>query len=190
MPDVMEAETIRPVTARAWLRLQTADAHTAVDDLFARFDTRSESEYGGMLAAHAAALLPIETWLDRHAGAVLADWPERRRGPALRADLAALDTALPAEECFEASPSPAAIAGILYVLEGSRFGGRVIARGLPPGLPRRYLDPAGAPNWPSFLAWLEDRLVADDARAEAATAAAAVFARFLKAGTARPEPAA
>lgn len=186
----MEAETIRPVTARAWLRLQTADAHAAVDSLFARFDAAAAPEYGAMLAAHAAALLPIEAWLDRHAPAVLADWPERRRGSALRADLAALDTALPAEEEFEASPSPATIAGILYVLEGSRFGGRLIARGLPAALPRQYLDPAVAPSWPAFLAWLEERLTEEEARAEAAAAAAIIFGRFRDAGTARAEPAA
>lgn len=185
MSDVKEAETIRPITARSWLRAETAEAHAEVDRLFARFDPGITADYTAMLAAHAAALLPVEDWLDRHASLAVADWPERRRGPALRADLAALGQAVPAGEAFHAITTPATVAGILYVLEGARFGGHVIARGLPTPLPRTYLAPAVAPSWPAFVARL-DVLVADAAsRAAAARAARAVFTRFHDAGHAR-----
>jgi len=183
--DVKEAETSRPVTARLWLRAETAEAHAEVDRLFGRFDLTTAAGYAAMLTAHAVALMPVEDWLDRHAAPTVADWPERRRGGALRSDLAALGYQVPVGEAFHGTSAPAALAGILYVLEGSRFGGRVIARSLPPSLPHAYLAPAVAPSWPAFVGWL-DSVVADAAsRAEAARAARAVFTRFHEVGRTR-----
>lgn len=187
LSDATAAETIRPETARAWLRRQTADAHAEVDRLFGRFDLTDRGQYAAFLAVHAAALLPLEQWLETRAGQVIADWPARRRAPHLRADLAALGRA-PAPPAaslpFSGGETPAAIAGLLYVLEGSRLGGRMLARLLPVGFPRAYLDPAEAPSWPGFLALLDERLATPAARAEAGRAALAAFACFAEA--ARP----
>ena len=77
----------------------------------------------------------------------------------------------------------AAIAGTLYVIEGSRLGGRFLARQVGQGLPRRYLDPdQRPPSWPALLEQFE-RFLYDSATFATATGAAlAVFERFEAAG--------
>lgn len=128
--------------------------------------------------------MPTEAALDAAgAGAVFADWPERKRVPMLAADLAALDAALPAPAPVPLADDPAAIAGALYVIEGSRLGGRFLARQVGEGLPRAYLDPGQRPpSWPGLLAQFE-RVLYDPVTFAAATGAAlAVFDRFEAAG--------
>lgn len=173
------------------LRDGTQAAHEALDGLFARFDLTDRAGYAAFLAAHAAALMPVEAWLDAQgAESVTADWRERRRAGLLAADLAALGEPVPAAAPFAAAGDPASVAGVLYVIEGSRLGGRMLARGVAPGLPRAYLDPGlhsgeRQPSWPGLLAAL-DRTIGDDV-APAVTAARAVFARFELAGRERLE---
>jgi heme oxygenase len=169
--------------ARTRLRAATAPAHAEVDRIFSRFDLSNPSDYRAFLVAHAGALFPVETWLETCAPDVVADWPARRRTHQLTTDLAALGEALPLTIPFEAAASPAGIIGVLYVVEGSRLGGRVLARRLAPGLPATYLSPsADSPSWPALLQRLDDILV--DAAAEEIAVAAALqtFARFAQAG--------
>jgi heme oxygenase (biliverdin-IX-beta and delta-forming) len=167
--------------ARAALFEGTRADHEALDALFAGFDLADAGGYARFLAAHAEAGLPVEAALDG-AGALLPDWPARRRGAALTADLGELGQPF----AIEAVPSltdPAAIAGAVYVLEGSRLGGRVLARGVGPGLPTRYLDAHqehGA--WADLLTRLELLLDDESRRARAVESARAVFARFAEAG--------
>lgn len=177
------------------LRERTAAAHDRVDTLFAGFDLGARAGYAAMLAAHAEALLPLEAALDGAAAEVVADWPERRREPLLRADLADLagqgaDAAtqalrLPAparSETPSAMPVEAA-AGHLYVLEGSRHGGRFVARGLRPGFPRRYLDADQATGkWRELLSNLESILYSPQSVDRAVDAALEAFAAFESAG--------
>jgi heme oxygenase len=167
------------------LRAGTRVAHEQLDGLFAGFDLADRASYAAFLLAHADALVPGEAWLDANgAGRVTADWPDRRRAGALAADLAALGEALPSGEPFAAAADPASVAGVLYVIEGSRLGGRMLARGVAPGLAHTYLDAGrGQPSWPALLATL-DRVIGDDA-APAVAAATAVFARFERAGRER-----
>jgi heme oxygenase len=170
--------------AHAALREATAAAHDRLDGLFARFDLADARAYGAFLQAHAAAVLPIEEWLDRAgAGVVVADWPARRRTALIAADLASLGLVSRAGHAFAAPETPAAVAGVLYVIEGSRLGGRYLARRLGTGLPHGFLDPgAGQPSWPALLAAI-DRVLADPATHPPAIAAAnEVFARFEAAG--------
>ncbi len=169
------------------LRAGTAEAHERLDGLFERFDLGSREGYVRFLTAHAAALLPMEAALDA-AGAerVIADWPERRRGPMIRADLAALGAPLPdpvpAPELPEGA-DPAAIAGAVYVLEGSRLGGRMLERQVAPGLPRAYLlPPQDRGHWPKMLEKLEALLYEPATMPTAIAAALAVFAVFERAG--------
>ncbi|MGI4733144.1 MAG: biliverdin-producing heme oxygenase [Janthinobacterium lividum] len=186
-----------PVTAahRA-LRDGTRTAHERLDGLFAGFDLADRRSYAAFLAAHAAALMPVEAWLDAHgAGDVTADWPARRRGAALAADLAALGEPVPAGDGFAAATDPASLAGVLYVIEGSRLGGRMLVRGVAAGLPTSYLAPVAIPgrsqpSWPALLATF-DRVIGDRAIGgqveTAVTSAIAVFARFERAGRERLE---
>jgi heme oxygenase (biliverdin-IX-beta and delta-forming) len=167
------------------LRTATADAHARLDALYACFDLARADGYCAFLRAHAAALLPVETWLDR-AGAVtvVADWCARRRAAPLRADLLALGEPVPAGRPFAAAATRPALAGALYVLEGSRLGGRYLARGVPADFPRAFLDPVERPSWPALLAAVDSALADPADHPAAIDAALAVFARFEETGRA------
>jgi heme oxygenase len=172
-------------SARGRLKAATASAHDTVERAFEHFDLSDRADYIAFLQVHAAAVLPIESWLDYHAAAVVADWPERRRRQSLVVDLAHLGgNARAAADCvpFVSVAEPAAIAGVLYVMEGSRLGGRLIARSLPPDLPQTYLNPPGeSPSWPALLARLEE-ILTDAGKVETAIRAAlATFGRFAEA---------
>ncbi|WP_431469735.1 biliverdin-producing heme oxygenase [Sphingosinithalassobacter sp. LHW66-3] len=183
------------------LRERTRGAHERVDAVFAGYDLSDRAHYAAMLAAHAEVLLPLEAALDR-AGAesVTADWPERRRGAALQADLAELaggpagappapgapigtGGTPPLDTGAGAGADQATIAGALYVLEGSRLGGRFLARQLATGFPRRYLDADQARgNWPKLLSKLDAVLYEPHALSTAVDAALDVFEAFETAG--------
>lgn len=149
----------KPATSRDRLRAATAQAHEAVDGLFSRFDLAEPQSYCLFLEAHQAVLPACEQALDRAgAQALLADWPSRRRGSALAADLHDLGGT-------EARPIPpiaivtdAQAWGLLYVLEGSRLGGTVLARRVAQSsdvqsrAATRYLSHGeGQRLWPSFV---------------------------------------
>jgi heme oxygenase (biliverdin-IX-beta and delta-forming) len=167
--------------ARAALRDGTRAEHDALDALFARFDLTDRGHYARFLAAHAEAGLPVEAALDG-AEALFPDWPARRRGPALVADLAALGQAVSVAP-IAPLPEPAAIAGAVYVLEGSRLGGQLLARRVGKGLPTEYLAAhQGKGAWAVLLAQLESVLTDDARRARAVASARTVFERFAEAG--------
>lgn len=170
------------------LRDATTEAHDRVDTAFAGFDLADRASYSAFLTAHAEALLPLEDALDR-AGAerVMSDWPERRRGALLREDLAflrPLPGPLPLTVAAEAPrlDTPAEIAGTLYVLEGARLGGKFLARGLAPGLPRAFLASAQpAEKWRNLLDQLSIILYEPTTLQSATAAALRAFAAFERA---------
>ncbi|NML06148.1 biliverdin-producing heme oxygenase [Sphingomonas sp. G-3-2-10] len=168
------------------LRDATAPAHDRVDAAFGGFDLTDRESYAAFLRAHAEAFLPIEAALEA-AGVerLIDDWPERKRGHLIREDLAFLNVRLP--DAFGGPPpvldTDAAIAGMLYVLEGSRLGGKFLARKLPPGFPRAYLDadqPSG--NWRKLLDRLDTILYQPAELAAAIDAAQAAFDAFERSG--------
>lgn len=169
------------MSARAALRDATSQAHRQVDEAFSRFDLTDLDGYRGFLQAQAAGFLPVEAALDA-AGAVdlLPDWPARRRGDLLRADLAALDVTLP--EPFAPPPivsAKASMLGAIYVLEGSRLGGALLKRAVPDAFPRRFLDARqDAGSWRKLLKSLDEFLIRQDDLDAAIIAAEEVFARF------------
>lgn len=180
-----------PPSAARFLREATAQAHAQVEALPHMPDlaagTLAPARYVQVLRSHLALLAPWETahapWLDSLAAH---GWTYRRRAPALRHDLAALEagTAIDPVESPPA-PSDAYAWGMLYVVEGSLLGGRVIARALRAGQPAlsaalAYFDlgsqdPAA---WRRFQACLDTALPDTDARDQAAAGAAAMFAHF------------
>lgn len=102
-----------------------------------------------MLAAHAAALMPIEAWIDLPdlvPGTVA-------RSPALADDLAALGRPVGPVAPVDWPRSAAARWGAAYVVEGSRLGNQVILRDVPADLPRRYLGAVG--TWRAFVSALD-----------------------------------
>lgn len=165
------------------LRDGTRAEHERLDALLGGFDLGERDSYARFLVAHAEALLPIEAALDDSAALVVDDWPERKRGAALLADLAGLGQAGPdgaaATAAGGGADDVATAAGALYVIEGSRLGGRFLVKQVGAGLPAAYLgaeQPRG--RWPALLNALDQALPDDAARDRAVTAARAVFARF------------
>ena len=170
---------------RQHLRQATATMHQQVDRAFSAFQLTEAAGYRGFLCAHARVLLPLEQVLDEaEAAQLLADWPQRRRSAALRADLADLAVMPPPALVIDRPADEGALWGLLYVLEGSRLGGRVLAervRRADPDQPLRYLSHGNtAPLWPRFLERLQRRAAACNT-ASMQAAAVALFARFAEA---------
>jgi len=171
------------MSARAALREGTAGAHERVDALFSRFDMTDREGYRAFLIAQATGFLPVETALDEAGAAtVIPDWPERRRGGLLRADLA--DLSVTAPELLDPPPHfpvKASMLGAIYVLEGSRLGGAVLKRAVPDAFPRRFLEARqAAGSWRRLLESLDLFLIRPDDLAAAVQMAAQVFALFEK----------
>ena len=170
--------------ARAALRAATAEEHERVDQLFSRFDLSEAEDYRRFLLAQATAFLPIEAKLDElDAAALVEDWPLRRRGDALKADLADLGEALPAPLAAPEFGDPSAMLGAIYVLEGSRLGGALLKRSIPADLPRRFLDAPQMPgSWRKLLELLDAFLYEPDRVHSAVGGARHVFHRFEAGG--------
>lgn len=172
-----------PPSVRDRLRTATGYQHERVDALFGRLNLADEADYRLFLTSHAAALLPMEQWLDRHAGMVVDDWPARSRGAALLADLAAMDIPVPMGEPFAPPPSEPSVGGILYVLEGAKMGGRVLARQVREGLPKQYLAAGGnSASWKMLVSRLDDIVVTGEDLSTATRSASLAFDRFTMAG--------
>jgi heme oxygenase len=184
------------------LRAGTAEAHDRVDAAFTTFDLTDRARYAAFLRAHAEVLLPLEAALPGER--IVPDWEGRKRGALLREDLAFLRAPQlrhPGESRGPESQAASsavldpgfrrdddgwdrdwdgpAIAGALYVLEGSRLGGRFLARQVPGDFPRAYLDANQPPeNWRNLLDRCDAMLYQPAALQSALTAARTVFAAF------------
>lgn len=168
------------MSARTALRAATAADHDRVDAIFGRFSLGDEADYRRFLKAQAGAFLTAEAALDR-AGAecVVPDWPQRRRAPLLRQDLAALGEAAPTIDALPPLDGEAAILGTAYVLEGSRLGGSLLRKSVADGLPHAFLSGPQEPGaWRNFIALLDQRLDTPEKIDTAAAAACATFALF------------
>lgn len=166
-------------TARQALRSATAVHHERVDRAYGRYNLSDERQYRRFLQAQAAGLLPAEQAIDRSdLNAIVPDWPERRRAHLLRADLSALGA--PARACEGALGLATAeeILGAVYVLEGSRLGGGVLARSVPAHFPTQFLSGADGRRWRALLEILERVLISEPQRISAIGAARRVFALF------------
>jgi len=146
-------------TLHARLKAATQTAHAVVDAHYSRFDLADARGYRDFLTAHAAIMPRCEAVLDASAVAgLLPDWEARRRTPALLADLAALDCTI-APSASPATPlATPETWGMLYVLEGSRLGGAVLAKRVAANpdancrAATRYLRHGhGDRLWPTFL---------------------------------------
>ncbi len=169
--------------ARTALRSATADHHEQVDQLFSQATLSDKGGYARFLMAQAAAFLPTEEALDRDgAEQAVSDWPSRRRGALLKADLDALGLpCTPPEASLRFEGTPALLGGI-YVLEGSRLGGAVLKRSVPDGWPMRFLAPAPSGSWRNLMAALDRHLLGEEEIEAAAKAACRVFELFERGG--------
>lgn len=139
------------------MRRATRDGHRCLDHHPLLTPLVAPASSRGHYARALAALHGPQAALEARLAdfAPQADFPPRL--PDLVADLADLGvSAFPL--CAEPpdAPSPAALIGLMYVLEGSNLGGSVIARCLAsshPQAPRRFFDGADATNrWQRFWA--------------------------------------
>jgi heme oxygenase (biliverdin-IX-beta and delta-forming) len=173
---------------RETLKEATAEAHRDLDTQFAAFVLSSRHGYRRFLEASAAALFPLEHALER-AGVVslFADWPQRMRREAIRADLARLDGDIrPLEDVSLLGRG--GILGTMYVLEGSRLGAKYLLRMIDQSADpliegaRAYLSHgSGQPLWRSFLTRLEREVLTGEAETEAVAGARQAFAMFAEA---------
>ena len=163
-------------SAVAHLRAATRIDHEQVDAAFGRFALGTREGYRDFLTAHARILPLAERLIDP--GALVEGW--HGRTDALHQDLAALGGEVPPELDFALPGGEAARWGALYVIEGSRLGGAVLARSVPEGLPAAYLGARHGPGgWHDLLARAE-AAIGDD-RAAAERGAKAMFSAYLEA---------
>lgn len=141
------------------LRAYTAPAHARVDRAFSRFDLTRQESYVLFLQAHGRVLPPLEAILG-HSG--LPCW--RPRTGCLRRDLAAFGRDLPAPCDVSRTSDTARKFGLLYVIEGSRLGGRLLLRSVDPGFSSHYLSAVHEPGeWRAFTDALDARSKGEDA---------------------------
>ncbi|VXC81426.1 biliverdin-producing heme oxygenase [Sphingomonas sp. AX6] len=147
------------------------------------------------------------------AESVTPDWETRKRGHLILADLAALSAPPLPGRTEHVDPQGGAwhqslsflarrkgqhfdklnanggedmepnLAGILYVVEGSRLGGRFLSRQVPEEFPKSYLDAhQQSGNWAKLLASIDQILYDEGRTATAIDAALATFVLFERAG--------
>ena len=187
----MSADTSSSLRDR--LRTSTASLHRSVDDIMGRMLRRPDGGYEHFLSLSARAIFPLERALNRaNVTSVLPDWPQRSRTAALQSDLEALSIPAPTMEDLRNESrlhDEAYQFGVLYVLEGSRLGGRAILQNLlkVPEQARAhgymYLSHgAGQPLWRTFLERLEASAAARRRSESAIAGAVATFERFVSCG--------
>lgn len=176
---------------RQLLRTATADLHAAVDARFSADFDSDKAAYGHFLTALSGAVLPLEAAFEA-AGVdrFLPDWPERRRAEPLRSDLVTLGLPVAVPRPVAPPRGEARLFGMLYVLEGSRLGGKLLLRrALANPDPQvrsatRYLRHGdGRDLWRPFLERLEASAAVASAPDAAVAGARDAFALFTAGGS-------
>ncbi len=178
MPRAHETSTL------AQLRAVTSAAHRdleqQVDAIAAFADPRRRQD---LIRRFAAFQLPAEAVLKPHLLAIPdLDWERRNRA----------DLFPPSSRSYRlpSFPAPANVAealGVLYVLEGSTLGGRIIIRTLRKAgvdcAALAFLDPYGSDagnRWRDFLMVLERETHSEALRADACKGAVSAFAQATR----------
>ncbi|AQS88904.1 hypothetical protein NCH01_03280 [Neoasaia chiangmaiensis] len=163
----------------AILRRAMRGVHEQTDRKFSVFDLRKSADYAAFLQAHSRVLTWIEPAL--LAAPNLPEWLPRR--DFIESDLNELGIALPQKIDAAMPQEDGALLGAVYVLEGSRLGGRWLAEQVPVDMPRRYLGAAHPQgSWARFLRALEEAFEKHPEYGPGALAGAhAVFAAFDRA---------
>lgn len=170
----MRAQPSKTESLRFFLRSATFEHHQRLDAHFSRLDLSKLADYRIFLGVSAAALLPLEDLLEStNIFSLFPDWPRRKRGASLRADCMALSVDISPLALFRSNLSESETAGMLYVLEGSRLGAKLLLRQLHHAQggwisrTQTYLGHGLSEQlWPSFVLQLEQlapRLSAQDA---------------------------
>jgi heme oxygenase (biliverdin-IX-beta and delta-forming) len=150
------------MSAHALVKARTAAAHARVDAAFGRFDLGRRESYVRFLQAHGRVLPAVEAALGQgELPDSLPDW--RLRTAFLERDLAAFGHTLPLPIANVLPQGVAECFGLLYVLEGSRLGGRLLLRRVGAGFSAQYLSATHKPGeWRAFTRVLDARAAAED----------------------------
>ena len=141
------------------LREVSRTIHEQVDKAYSRFNLSDVASYGAFLQAHGRVLPQVESWLKGEHE--LPHWSGRTEH--LQSDLTELGYGLPEPLDWQSPSGSGAALGALYVLEGSRLGGKMLSAQVGEGLPRAYLSAGHEKGgWPAFLQILRDRLENSD----------------------------
>ncbi|MFT4012204.1 MAG: biliverdin-producing heme oxygenase [Paracoccus sp. (in: a-proteobacteria)] len=170
---------MRQNSLRHSLMNRTRDLHRRLDQGLGEF--AAPQDYHAYLRGSFAFRTALEAVLPLAQG-----WPMLALSQSLRADLGDLDLDPPEPpRAPELAATHSALAGALYVIEGSALGARVLQRraqalGFGPDHGARHLDlqTRDRARWPQFLAWLESQPADED---QAVASANAVFALALAA---------
>lgn len=163
------------------LRKESRIEHEGVDQVFSRFNLQDPVDYGAFLSAHARVIPVLERGLKAQFEDANIGWRE----DALRQDMHALGQEMPPEMPWHSIQRDGHAMGVLYVLEGSKLGGRVLAKRVPEGMPSAYLSSVHeAGVWPLFLNTLRVALSEGDEayRADVLEGARQAFALFAASG--------
>lgn len=174
------------------LRGATDHLHRDLDRIAAGFNLGDVTHYRRFLQANAATLIAIEQLLE-NAGVeqLLPDWPARTRREAILTDLHSLHSDVQPLALRRTAPTPPEVFGILYVLEGSRLGARVLLEQVLASDDENVRNASsylrhGQPGaehtglWRSFLQHLETNDAADD-QTQTVSGAVYAFTMFIRA---------
>lgn len=172
--------TIRDIVSEA-----TRSSHRRLDLALSDLDFSDPRHYARFVRSQAEALFPIESGLERRGiDALMPDWPQRARTPALEHDLSVMDVAcdpLPVPDFRTA----ATMLGAVYVLEAERLGARVLLARLACHPDSRAIGATaylrhgfGRRLWPTFLDLLERHPAARGDVAGVVEGAQIAFAMF------------
>lgn len=181
------APDVHAFSRRNSLRGATDHLHRDLDRIVASFNLTDVTHYRRFLQASAATLIAIEQLIET-AGVsqLLPDWAERSRRDTILADLHSLDSQVQPLALRRTAPTPAEMFGILYVLEGSRLGARVLLEQVVASADERvrnastYLRHGQSNLWRTFLEQLESNAAADD-QTQTVSGAVYAFTMFTRA---------
>lgn len=194
----MTVETVRPAAsqrgsaskpeARWVLRDGTRDLHDRAEKALGDGATRRIESYVGMLRANLAMTESVRLAVEAHVPRWLTAGLDRDRAR-LCSDLADLGAAArPCASSLAISDRAGAL-GAIYVCEGARLGGRVLARqveerlGMTAHHGASYLDGEGAgagPRWQSFVATVNRELARPEDLDQALHAARTIFSLIIQ----------
>lgn len=174
-----------PPSARLFLRNACEALHRRLDAKLSEVDFDDARAYGAMLSRMSGPLSALELALTAGTGPKLfEDWSARMRSQALRRDLLTMDAPVRVQTA-DAVHDEAEALGTMYVLEGSRLGGRVLARIAGQSRDARVREATrffrheeDAGHWRSFLTRLESSPAVRAAPERTAASARGAFERF------------
>lgn len=170
-------------TRRLGLKTRTANAHQALDAMIGSFDT--PASYARYLEGMARFRLPVEAWLaTQPLPDGFDDWRPGLYADELLGDLDDLGIAVPTDLPPFVLPDGDGLIGLLYVLEGSALGARLLAKRAEAlgftdtkGARHLFAQAWNFSNWRAFSGHMENVCVYDEKAAAAWADTAFDYAR-------------